>query len=140
MGFELSMIRGTSMKKTFFSLTGLIVLFASLSGCSLLGLDGKPSSSATASGSPNNSSNALTLGNEAMATKDYDNAVQDYQNAANANPNSAAAYQGLGTAYYYLGQKDQAVSAYQKALQLDPSNTRLSNFVAKLTGSNTGGN
>ncbi len=83
-----------------------------------------------------NSANLITLGNQAMAAKDYNGAIQDYQNAANANPNSVAAYQGMGTAHYFLGQKEQAINAYEKALQLDPSNTRLSNLVAKLKGTN----
>jgi tetratricopeptide (TPR) repeat protein len=92
--------------------------------------------SSTASAAPAGAADAIALGNQAMTAKDYNGAVQDYQNAVNANPNSVAAYQGLGTAYYYLGQKPQAISAYEKAVQLDPSNTRLSNLVARLKGSN----
>lgn len=77
----------------------------------------------------NTSPNPMTLANQALVNKDYNGALQDYQAAVNANPNSAAAYQGEGTCYYYLGQKPKAMEAYQKALQLDPNNTALQNFV-----------
>jgi len=93
----------------------------------------------SASGTPALSSggtNYIQLGNQSMMAKDYNGAVQNYQNAVNANPSSAGAYQGLGTAYYYLGQKDQALNAFQQALQLDPNNARLSAFVNKLKNGN----
>ena len=115
------------MKKSSILLACLIGLFANLSGCGGKAVIGSSSDNAT---------NSLTLGNEAIQTKDYNNAVQDYQNAINANPNSAGAYQGLGTAYYYLGQKDQALSAFEKASQLDPNNTKLTAFVNKLKNGN----
>lgn len=78
--------------------------------------------------------NTLQMANQAMMSKDYNTAMQDYQAAINANPNSAAAYQGLGTCYYYMGQKDQAINAYEKAVALDPSDTRLQAFIQKLKG------
>jgi hypothetical protein len=80
--------------------------------------------------------NYIALGNQSMMAKDYNGAVQNYQNAVNANPSSEGAYQGLGTAYYYLGQKDQALNAFQQALQLDPNNARLAAFVNKLKNGN----
>lgn len=76
--------------------------------------------------------NSLALGNQALANKDYNGALQYYQAAASADPNSAAAYQGEGTCYYYMGQKAQAVQAYEKALQLNPGNTQLQNFINSL--------
>ncbi len=79
------------------------------------------------------SGNSLALANQALANKDYNGALQNYQAAANANPNSSAAYQGMGTCYYYMGQKAQALSAYQKALALSPGNTQLSAFVQALS-------
>jgi Flp pilus assembly protein TadD len=71
--------------------------------------------------------------NQAIANKDYNTALQDYQAAANADPNNAGAYQGEGTCYYYLGQKAEALTAFNKALQLNPGNTQLSNFVKALS-------
>ena len=78
------------------------------------------------------SANSLAQGNQAMGNKDYNGALQYYQAAVAADPNSASAYQGLGTCYYYLGQKPQALNAFKKALELNPSNTQLSAFVQSM--------
>jgi hypothetical protein len=75
------------------------------------------------------SASLLATANQAAANKDFNGALQDYQAAANADPNSAQAYQGMGICYYYLGQKSEALTAFQKALSLDPNNTQLANFV-----------
>ncbi|HTA77410.1 MAG TPA: tetratricopeptide repeat protein [bacterium] len=92
-------------------------------------------SGSAVSAAPAGGGNPIAMGNQAMAAKDYNGAVQYYQSAVNSNP-TAGAYQGLGTAYYFLGQKDQAISAYEKALQLNPSDTKLSGFINKLKAGN----
>lgn len=76
--------------------------------------------------------NSLAMGNQALANKDYNSALQYYQAAINADPNSSAAYQGEGTCYYYMGQKAQALQAYERALQLNPGNTQLQSFINSL--------
>ncbi len=78
------------------------------------------------------SSDSLAKGNVAMGQKDYVSALQQYQAAVSADPNNAGAYQALGTCYYYLGQKAEAVSAFEKSLALNPANTQLANFLNAL--------
>ncbi len=95
-----------------------------------------PSGTQTASQPAAAPSNALAMGGQSLANKDYKSALQYYQAAANDDPNSVAAYQGMGTCYYYLGQKDQALAAYEKALSLNPNNALLSQFIKALKGTN----
>jgi hypothetical protein len=55
------------------------------------------------------------------------------------NPNNAQAYQGLGNCYYALGRKADALSFYQRASALQPSNTQLAQFVQNLRAQVGGG-
>jgi len=49
-------------------------------------------------------------------------AVRIFQLNVEQNPNSSFAYTSLGDAYAASGQKDLAIQAYEKAVQLDPRN------------------
>jgi len=61
----------------------------------------------------------------------YDEAITYYNQALAANPNDAKAWQGLGNCYYAKKDQPKAVEAYKKALQLNPQNTGLQNFLAR---------
>jgi hypothetical protein len=71
----------------------------------------------------------VAAGDEAFAAKDYTKSIQYYQSAIKLDPHSAAAYEGLGNAYHVLGAKADALSAYQKALELNPDNSRLESLI-----------
>ncbi|HYR51494.1 MAG TPA: c-type cytochrome [Candidatus Dormibacteraeota bacterium] len=49
-------------------------------------------------------------------------AVRIFQLNVEQNPNSSFAYASLGDAYAASGQKEPAIQAYEKAVQLDPRN------------------
>lgn len=63
--------------------------------------------------------------------RQYDQAIQAFNQVIARDPNNAKAYQGLGNAYYAKGDKPNAVKAYRRSVQLNPSNTALSNFLAR---------
>ena len=48
----------------------------------------------------------------------YNNAIRHFQHAIELNPNMARAYDNLGLCYYYQNQNDQAVTNYEKAIEL----------------------
>lgn len=50
------------------------------------------------------------------------------------NPNSADAYAGLADGYDNIGEKEQAIKNFKKALELDPKNTDIAERVKKLEG------
>lgn len=50
-------------------------------------------------------------------------AIYRWERATQIDPNYAAAYNDLAIAYEHEGQLDKARAAYEKALQLEPSNT-----------------
>jgi len=107
-------------------ITGFVTIYSRTISVSASGAGASPAVAAPAGG------NALSMGNQALTNRDYNGALQYYQAAIAADPNSAAAYQGEGTCYYYLGQKAQALQAYQMALQLNPGNAQLQSFVNSL--------
>ena len=48
----------------------------------------------------------------------YNNAIRHFQHAIELDPNMARAYDNLGLSYYYQNQNDQAVTNYEKAIEL----------------------
>ncbi|MBE3587329.1 MAG: tetratricopeptide repeat protein [Thermoanaerobacteraceae bacterium] len=54
-----------------------------------------------------------------------DQLIADLESRAKANPNDAAIAAQLARAYQDAGKIEQAVQAYQKALQLDPSSSEI---------------
>lgn len=76
-------------------------------------------------------SDPMALGGRYYQARQYDYAIQQYNLATQQNPNNAKAYQGLGNSYYAKGNKPQAVAAYKRALQIEPSNTQLAAFLAR---------
>ena len=60
-------------------------------------------------------------------------AVIGFQNVLLKDPNSWQAYQGLGSAFLREGDKDGALQAYQRSLQLNPDNPTVKAKVDKLS-------
>jgi hypothetical protein len=87
---------------------------------------------APAAGTAPQATQYLNAANQLMGQKDYATAARYYQAAAQVDPNSSAAYQGLGTCHYYQGQNAEAKAAFRKALELNPSNTQLAEFLKSI--------
>ena len=51
--------------------------------------------------------------------RDYDAAVSLYQEAVRLNPRSAGFHINLAIVYHLLGRKDDALQAYDRAVQLE---------------------
>ncbi len=51
----------------------------------------------------------------------YDNAIRSFQESVNFDPSDAAVFAGMGRAYEAKSDFVQAVSAFKKALDLQPS-------------------
>ena len=75
--------------------------------------------------------NPLARANALYKQRNYDGAIAAYNQVIASNPNDAKAYQGLGNAHYAKGDKANAVTAYKRALQLNPGNQALANFLAQ---------
>jgi tetratricopeptide (TPR) repeat protein len=71
------------------------------------------------------------------AAKDYLGALKYFRATADTDPQSADPLKGAGNCYYHLGYKDQARTAYTRALALEPSNTQLQRAVSALGGAVT---
>jgi len=50
----------------------------------------------------------------------YRNALNAYQDAIELDPTNASNYNGLGTTYWYVGEKEMAIAAWEKSLNLQP--------------------
>lgn len=71
-------------------------------------------------------------GNSTYSQKNYDMAIRYYQGAVQINPQMWQAYQGMGNCYYAKGDKQNALTNYQKALSINSNNPQLSSFVQTL--------
>ncbi|HUI42735.1 MAG TPA: tetratricopeptide repeat protein [Terriglobia bacterium] len=66
-------------------------------------------------------SQSVEIGNFYLRRKKYHGALSRFQEAAHTDPEYAPAYLGLGKVYEKLGMDARALSAYQKYLDLLPS-------------------
>ena len=64
----------------------------------------------------------------------YVQAIESYNNATYIDQNNFENYKQLGDAYSSQGSYDEAASAYEKALQLDPGNAEVIEELRKLQG------
>lgn len=69
--------------------------------------------------------------------KRYDEAIEANQKAAQAGVQGSRPWQAMGNCYYAKGDKANAIKSYRKALDLDPSNAALANFLAGYAGTQT---
>ena len=52
--------------------------------------------------------------------KNYSKAILGFKKVLAQNPNNPQSYGNIGLCYAYMGKKDEALAAYEKALELDP--------------------
>ena len=64
-------------------------------------------------------------GNCCLFLRRYTDAIEAYRNAVQLNPLSYQSWFGLGTAYDKLGNDQEAIGAYDKALAIYPRNPRI---------------
>jgi CubicO group peptidase (beta-lactamase class C family) len=73
-----------------------------------------------------------TLGYTLLQEGNTRDAISAFQRNAQEYPQSANVYDSLGEAYRKAGQKDLAITNYEKALQLDPKNKTAPEALKKL--------
>jgi len=73
-----------------------------------------------------------TLGYWLKGRKKLREAIQVFELNADGNPNSSNAFDSLGEAYMDLGDKERAITSYQKALELNPDNKNADEMLRKL--------
>ncbi|ORX44959.1 TPR-like protein [Hesseltinella vesiculosa] len=61
---------------------------------------------------------------------DHQKAVDDAKKAAEIDPSYSKAYSRMGHAYFCLEKYDEAVTAYEKGLELDPNNQTIKSSLA----------
>jgi tetratricopeptide (TPR) repeat protein len=71
-------------------------------------------------------------GMSAYSKKDYQAAIELLSKSAQAQPGFAPTFAGLGMAYEALGNLQEAITAYQTAVQLDPNNFTASRGVERV--------
>jgi len=64
---------------------------------------------------------SVEVGDFYLRRKDYRGALSRFEEAVQTNPNYAPAYLGLGRVYEKTGARQKALEAYQKYLDLLPS-------------------
>jgi serine/threonine-protein kinase len=76
----------------------------------------------TSSCSNSSSSHYFKNGNAKYSLKDYKGAIEDYQEAIKINPDFADAWYGKAICESILSKYDDALTDFNKAAELDPSN------------------
>jgi CubicO group peptidase (beta-lactamase class C family) len=75
-----------------------------------------------------------TIGYNLMGEKKIKEAIEIFKINTEANPQSANAFDSLGEAYMENDDKELAIRAYQKSVELDPQNTNGIEMLKKLRG------
>jgi tetratricopeptide (TPR) repeat protein len=68
-------------------------------------------------------------GFEALYARRYSEALFEFAESIKRDRKYALSYVGVGACFLNMGKKELALKAYNKALELDPNNTKLRNFV-----------
>jgi tetratricopeptide (TPR) repeat protein len=76
-------------------------------------------------------SNLFDWGGELLVHRTLDPAVEVYRQATERYPNSPRLMVGLGMAYYARGNYDDAVKAFLRGADLDPSDARCYKFLSR---------
>jgi len=74
----------------------------------------------------------IFLGNEYRERGDYDNALRSYKMALASDRESSEAYAAMGKLYLRINDRAKALDALRKAYELNPSNTEVSDQLARL--------
>ena len=74
----------------------------------------------------------LVLGNVSLGQKRFDEATGYFQKSLEIDSKYAAAYFGLANMYQVKGQRDQAIRAYRKVLEMAPNDAASRNNLAWL--------
>jgi len=69
--------------------------------------------------------NACAEADQALAASRWQAAIDDYSGCLKISPDSFAVLSNMGIAYSHLGRMPDAINSYTKALELDPSNTKI---------------
>ena len=110
-------------------LAGAVALGLALSAAPSLGVDtggGEPSGGGGSGGSSSSSAPAVpTLGDirADIKAKHWQTAIEKLSAFVEANPSNADGYNLLGYSFRNLGNSKRAMSAYNRALKLDPQHT-----------------
>ncbi len=75
-----------------------------------------------------------TLGYTLMQQKRIEQAIEVFKLNVEAFPQSANTYDSLGEAYLNAGNNELAIKNYEKAVELDPTNTNAAQIVKRLKG------
>jgi len=67
----------------------------------------------------------------------YAKSIPYFQNAVQADPTDWQGYEDLGNAYFKINANQDALTAYQKSLQINPDNTTLENIIQTLQANAT---
>ncbi len=77
---------------------------------------------------PENAMVQSKVGESFHSMKDYSSATTYYTRAIRLKPDLAAAHANLGASLQALGQNDEALKAFRKATELDPSNKQVASL------------
>lgn len=83
--------------------------------------ESKPQAGAGFTFTPPGPAKSVEVGNFYLRRKDYKGALSRFEEAVQTDPNYAPAYLGLGKVYEKTGATQKALDAYQKYLDLLPS-------------------
>jgi tetratricopeptide (TPR) repeat protein len=78
---------------------------------------------------PNHLDALNLLGVTAQKVNRHELAVEQFQRAVNINNNSALLYYNMGISLYRLGRREEAVQILQTALEKDPGNSQISDYL-----------
>lgn len=91
---------------------------------------GTPESHSTEN--PKEASVYYKKGYELLYKKQFSNALIEFSECIKRYRNYAPSYMGIGACFLNMGKKAMAMKAYAKALEIDPTNTKLKDYVEQL--------
>jgi DNA-binding NarL/FixJ family response regulator len=76
----------------------------------------------------------VALGNERLASRDYQDAVSAYGDALALTPDKGDIFLQMGKAYHFLRRKDQAIKAVTQAMECGGDSLEARSLLCRLTG------
>lgn len=77
---------------------------------------------------PQKGNDLIAFGDESYKSKNYKEALEAF-NKALLEGDDYKTYNKIGNCYYYLGEKENAIKAYEKSLKLNPENKKLKEWL-----------